>query len=211
MKLIRSYILAGLVVWLPILLSIFVVQFIIRLFDSSIMFLTKDYQLNIPGIGILFSLLILITTGFIATNVLGQYIVKCSDLIFEKIPFIRVIYKTSKQLIHQVFSDSSQAFRKVILVEYPKAGVWTIGFQTGAVLPQIQSHLGKDMVSIFIPTTPNPTGGHLIMVDKKDLIELDIPLETAFKLIISLGVMHPTTVHARPSKKLKSVKNKTEE
>ncbi len=209
MKLVRSYIFAGLIVWLPILLTIFVIQFIIRLFDGSVAFLPSQYQINVPGIGVIFSLVILMITGLIATNVFGQYLVKWPELLLEKIPFVSSVYKASKQLIQTVFSNNSQAFRKAVLIEYPRKGLWTIAFQTGQALPEVLKHTEADLISIFVPTTPNPTGGYLIMLPKHEIIELDLSVEAAFKLIISLGVMQPVTtpVMSVPSRK-KSTKGK---
>ena len=209
MKLVRSYIFAGLIVWLPILLTIFVIQFIIRLFDGSVAFLPTQYQINVPGIGVIFSLIILILTGLIATNVFGQYLVRWSELFLEKIPFVSSVYKASKQLIQTVFSNNSQAFRKAVLIEYPRKGLWTIAFQTGQALPEILKHTGADLIAIFVPTTPNPTGGYLIMVPKNEIIELNLSVEAAFKLIISLGVMQPVTtpIMSKPSRK-RSTKSK---
>lgn len=209
MKLVRSYIFAGLIVWLPVLLTIFVIQFIVRLFDGSMAFLPDDYQINIPGVGVLFSLVILILTGLIATNVFGQYLVKWSELLLERIPFVSSVYKASKQLIQTLFSNNSQAFRKAVLIEYPRKGLWTIAFQTGAALPEIVNHTEADLISIFVPTTPNPTGGFFLMVSKKEIIELNLSVDAAFKLIISLGVMQPLTtpVIPKPSRK-KSSKSK---
>lgn len=209
MKLIRSYILAGLIVWLPILLTIFVIQFIVRLFDSSMAFLPDDYQINIPGFGVIFSLVILILTGLIATNVFGQYLVKWSELLLERIPFVSSVYKASKQLIQTLFSNNSQAFRKAVLIEYPRKGLWTIAFQTGAAIPEIANHTGDDLISIFVPTTPNPTGGFFLMVSKNEIIELDVSVDAAFKLIISLGVMQPlTTLETSKLTRKQSTKSK---
>jgi len=191
-KLVRSYILAGLIVWLPVLLTIFVFQFIIRLFDSSMAFISKDYQINVPGFGVLCSLIILIVTGFIATNVIGQYLVRWSEILLEKIPFVRSVYKASKQLIQTLFSNNSQAFRKAVLIEYPRKGLWTIAFQTGPAMPEIIDQTEAELISIFVPTTPNPTGGYLIMLPKNEIIELNLSVDAAFKFIISLGVMQPT-------------------
>ena len=154
-------------------------------------------------------MIILILTGLIATNVFGQYLVRWSELFLEKIPFVSSVYKASKQLIQTVFSNNSQAFRKAVLIEYPRKGLWTIAFQTGQALPEILKHTGADLIAIFVPTTPNPTGGYLIMVPKNEIIELNLSVEAAFKLIISLGVMQPVTtpIMSKPSRK-RSTKSK---
>jgi uncharacterized membrane protein len=194
-KSIRSYLLAGLVVWLPILVTFVVLRFIVELLDQSMAFLPMAYQpeqligYNLPGLGVLLSLLLLFFTGLLATNFLGQRLVTWSESILDRIPLVRSIYNATKQVIQAIFSTNSQAFRKVLLVEYPRKGMWSVAFQTGIVGADIAKHMGVDMLSIFIPTTPNPTSGFLMMVPKSEAIELSMSVDDAFKLIISLGVM----------------------
>lgn len=198
LKPIRSYILAGLVVWLPILLTFYVIKFIVDLLDALI---PSKFQpdvllgFHIPGFGVLLSLGLLIFTGLIATNILGQRLLRIGDIILAKIPLVRTIYYGSQQIIRAVFASNSQAFRKVMLIQYPSKGIWTLAFLTGSVSPEITSHSGEDgMLSVFIPTTPNPTSGFLMMVAKKDAIALSMTIEEAMKYIISLGVVsHDTT------------------
>ncbi len=195
MKSIRSYLFAGLVVWLPILVTLIVLRFIIDLFDHSIALLPIAYQpkqwlgYNIPGSGLLLSLVVLFFTGVAATNFLGQRIVAWSEAILDHIPLVRSIYPATKQMIQTVFSSNSQAFRKVLLIEYPRKGLWSIGFQTSAVRAEISQAAGTEMLCIFVPTTPNPTGGFLVMVPRDEVVELSMSVDDAFKLIVSLGVM----------------------
>ncbi|HVT63220.1 MAG TPA: DUF502 domain-containing protein [Legionellaceae bacterium] len=195
MRYIRSYLLAGLVVWLPILLTIWILSFIIELLDHSIALLPATYQparvfgINIPGLGVIFSLVILLFTGLVATNFLGQRLMRWSELFLDKIPLVRSIYNTSKQMIQAVFSTNSQAFRKVVMVEYPRKGLWTLAFQTGTTSPELTKDLNTNMISIFVPTTPNPTAGFLLMVSKSEIKEISMTVEDALKYIISLGVM----------------------
>ena len=148
---------------------------------------------NLPGMGVLLSLLLLFVTGLLATNFLGQRLVQWSEKILDKIPLVRSIYNASKQVIHAIFSSNSQAFRQVLLVEYPRKGIWSIAFQTGVVRADITQHTGMEMLSIFVPTTPNPTAGFLMMIPKTEAIELSMTVDEAFKLIISLGVMQQAT------------------
>jgi uncharacterized membrane protein len=191
----RSYLLAGLVVWLPILVTIMVVRFIVDLLDQSIALLPDAYQpeqllgYHLPGVSVLLSLILLFVTGLLATNFLGQRLVRWSESILERIPLVRSIYNASKQVIQAVFSSNSQAFRKVLLIEYPRKGMWSVAFQTGVVQADITKHVGTEMLSVFIPTTPNPTSGFLMMIPKADAIELSMSVDDAFKLIVSLGVM----------------------
>ncbi|PJD91467.1 MAG: hypothetical protein CK424_06540 [Legionella sp.] len=194
MKHIRSYLLAGLVVWLPILLTIWILGFIVELLDRSVALLPNAYQpvhvfgVNLPGLGVVFSLIILLATGVFATNFLGQRLVRWSELFLDKIPLVRSIYNTSKQMIQAVFSTNSQAFRKVVMVEYPRKGMWTLAFQTGTTSQELTQDLGNDIISIFVPTTPNPTAGFLLMVPRCEVKELSMSVEDALKHIISLGV-----------------------
>ncbi len=201
MKFIRSYLLAGLVVWLPLLVTMMVLRFIVDLLDQSIALLPYAYQpdrligYHLPGFGVLLSLLLLFITGVLVTNFLGQRLMRWSELILDRIPLVRSIYNATKQMIQAVFSTNSQAFRKVLLVEYPRKGLWTLAFQTGVSPTEVTRHTGTEMLSIFVPTTPNPTGGFLMMIPKSDAIELSMSVDEAFKLIISLGVMQGHTLH----------------
>ncbi|MDP3704280.1 MAG: DUF502 domain-containing protein [Legionellaceae bacterium] len=207
-KSIRSYLLAGLVVWLPILVTFVVLRFIIDLLDQTMALLPNAYQpeqligINIPGLGVLLSLVLLLITGLIATNILGQRLVIMSEGLLDKIPLVRTIYNATKQMMHAIFASNSQAFRKVLMVEYPRKGMWSVAFQTGSASDEVVKHAGKEMVSIFIPTTPNPTSGFLMMVPREDVIELSMTTDEALKFIISLGVMQPHV----PTKSVKNVK-----
>ncbi len=196
-KSLRSYLLAGLVVWLPIIVTFVVLRFIIDLLDQTLALLPHAYQpeqligMNLPGLGVLLSLILLLITGIVATNFLGQRLVTWSEAVLDKIPLVRSIYNGTKQVIQTLFASNSQAFRKVLLVEYPRKGMWSIAFQTGLAPLDATNHVGVEMVSIFIPTTPNPTSGFLMMVPKSDTVEMAMSTEAALKLIISLGVMQP--------------------
>lgn len=194
-KSIRSYLLAGLVVWLPILITMGVLRFIIDLLDNTLALIPKAYQpeqligVHIPGFGVILSLLLLVSTGILAANFLGQRLVSWGESILSRIPLVRSIYNAVKQVINTVLSTNSEAFRKVLLIEYPRKGLWSIGFQTGAVNTEISNKINEEMISLFIPTTPNPTSGFLIMIPKKEAIELNMSIDEALKFIISLGVM----------------------
>lgn len=207
-KSLRSYLLAGLVVWLPILITIGVLRFIIDLLDNTVALIPKAYQPEqlighyIPGLGVILSLVILLITGIVATNYLGQRLVGWGESVLSKIPLVRSIYKTVKQVINAVLSTNSEAFRKVVLIEYPRKGLWSIAFQTGAANTAINAKTKDEMISIFIPTTPNPTSGFLMMLPKQEAIELDMSIDEALKFIISLGVMPLTSEAALAVKTL---------
>lgn len=194
-KSIRSYLLAGLVVWMPILVTMWILQFIVELLDSSIALLPDAYQpanligANVPGFGVLFSLLILLATGIFVTNYLGQRLVRWSELFLDKIPLVRSIYNTSKQVMQAIFSSNSNAFRNVVLVEYPRKDVWTLAFQTANAVPFLDKDKDNDMLSVFVPTTPNPTAGFLLLVSREQVKEVTLTVDEALKYIISLGVM----------------------
>lgn len=197
-KSLRSYLLAGLVVWLPILITIGVLRFIIDLLDQTMALLPHAYQPeqlighHVPGVGVLLSLTLLIFTGIFATNFFGQRLVSWGESILSRIPLVRSIYNAVKQVMNAVLSTNGEAFRKVLLIEYPRKGMWSLGFQTGSVSSEINlKSKEEEMVSVFIPTTPNPTSGFLLMVPKQDVFELNMSIDEALKFIISLGVMQP--------------------
>lgn len=194
---IKKYLLAGLVVWLPIIATIIILRFLIDLLDKTISLLPDSYNpeallgVNIPGLGVILSIIVLFITGILATNLFGQKLVSISEAILDRIPLVRTIYSATKQMIEAVVSTNSQAFRKVVLVEYPRKGLWSLAFQTGASFKEVGEKTNQQMLSIFVPTTPNPTSGFLMMVAKDEVLELEMSVDTALKFIISLGVMQP--------------------
>ncbi|KTD64074.1 DUF502 domain-containing protein [Legionella spiritensis] len=203
-KSIRSYLFAGLVVWLPIVVTFVVLRFIIDILDSTFALLPAAYQpqqllgTKIPGLGVIFSFVLLIGTGIIATNILGQRIFGWGESILAKIPLVRSIYNASKQVIQAIFSTNSQAFRKVLLIQYPREGLWSLAFLTGSPGKELFAHTEDEMLSVFVPTTPNPTSGFLMMVPKKDAVEIGMSIDEALKYIISLGVMQPALTSELP-------------
>jgi uncharacterized membrane protein len=215
----RKYILAGLLVWLPIWGTYAILRFILKLIETGTNDLLKalppymhpNYLLgfDIPGtiIGIVITLIILIVTGLIATNFLGKRLVKIWDKMLDKIPFVRTIYSAIKQVVSAMVKPSAESFSKVLLIEYPRRGIWSVAFQTSAGFTGVPTQ--DDMITVFIPTTPNPTSGLLTIVARKDATELNMSVEEAIKMIISLGVMIPehmltpegiTSAHERDSK-----------
>jgi len=191
----KRYLLAGLVVWLPILVTIVVLRFIIDLLDGVMALLPKAYQpeqwfgMHIPGLGAILSLLLLLATGIFVTNFLGQRMVVWGESLLARIPLVRSIYNAVKQVINTIVSSNGDAFRKVMLIEYPRKDMWSLAFQTGVVKKEISDEVQQEMISLFIPTTPNPTSGFLVMLPKTEAIELSMSIDEALKLIISLGVM----------------------
>lgn len=194
-KTIRRYLLAGLLVWLPIVATLVVLRFIIDLLDKTLALLPYSLRpeqllgVHIPGLGVLLSLALLLATGLLATNFLGQKLVVLGESLLARIPLVRSIYHAVKQVVETLISNNSQAFRKVLLIEYPRKGLWSIAFQTGKPNAQVQSHVGEELITVFVPTTPNPTSGFLMMIPVSDTEELDMSIDEALKVIISLGVM----------------------
>lgn len=198
MSYIRRWFISGLLVWVPIWVTILVIKFLADVLGSVLSLAPKSYQpdallgFHIPGIGVVLILLIILITGAIAANFIGSSLVGLWDSLIGRIPLVRTIYMSVKQVMQTLFKPGGQSFRKVLLVEYPRAGMWSLAFQTRDTTPEVEQYLnGEAMVSLFIPTTPNPTSGFLMMVPRKSVIEMNISVEQALKFVISLGVMQP--------------------
>lgn len=194
----KKYFIAGLLVWLPILATVFVLKFILGILDSAVEVLPNCVQL--PGLGLVTSILIIMLTGLLVRNFLGEQLLAASERLLQKIPMVRTIYSGTKQILETVLASKGQSFRKVLLIEYPRKGVWSIGFQTGLAHPEINKHTGKMMLSVFIPTTPNPTSGFLVLVPADEVTELSISIEEALKFVISLGTIISNTMPANKTK-----------
>ena len=191
MKKFRTIIVAGLLVWIPLGATIFVLRLLIGLFGNMDSWLSDRLGLPVAGIGILLALLVLLGTGLIAANYFGKRFVSFWESLLERIPLVRNIYSAVKRFAEIVLSDSSQSFSKVLLIEYPRKGLYSLSFQTSQDLGEVQGKTGEDLVCVFVPTTPNPTSGLILMVPKQDVIELDMGVEDALKMVISLGVVVP--------------------
>ena len=195
---VRKYFISGLLVWLPIIITVLVIKFLVDILSKSLLLLPPEMQpdvilgYHVPGVGVVLTLLVIFFTGVFTANVIGRWFLKLGDSFMSHIPLVRSIYTGVKQVTQTVFTPGGQSFRKVILVEYPCAGVWSMAFQTGEVSKTIESQIGNEpMVSYFIPTTPNPTSGFLMMAPKSKVIELDMSVDQALKFVISLGVVSP--------------------
>jgi uncharacterized membrane protein len=198
LKRFRRYLVAGVLVWLPLGLTIFLLRILIGLMDRSLLLLPQQYRpeeligMAIPGLGVILTVLLLLLTGLLAANFVGRSFVGGWEALMDRIPVVRSIYSGAKNFAEIVFSDSGNAFKKVLLVEYPRKGIYSITFQTARDLGEIQGRLDEDVISCFVPTTPNPTSGFIIIVPKKDVIELDMEVDEAVRLVMSLGVVIPT-------------------
>ncbi|SMN01484.1 Transporter [uncultured Candidatus Thioglobus sp.] len=196
MKKIRKYFISGLLFWIPLGLSIVVISFFLELLDNLVpaQYLPEAlFELShiIPGVGIVLVLLIIFFTGILVSNFIGRKLLQFWDKFLNKIPGFRSVYNALKQLSDTVLSPSGKSFKKALLIEYPRKGLWTIAFKTGDYQGEIADKVGVELVNIYVPTTPNPTSGFFIMLPKDDVIELDMHVDEAFKLIISTGVVEP--------------------
>jgi len=193
----RRYLIAGLLLWLPLWVTFLVLKFLIGLLDQTILLLPEQYRpeqligIYIPGLGVLLSFIIIILTGVLVTNFLGRRLIHLWESMLARIPLVRTIYHSVKQVAETLFSTKEPAFRKVLLVEYPRKGMWGVAFQTGTGWQQARDIIGEELLTVFIPTTPNPTSGYLIVIPKKDTVELEVSVDQALRLVISLGVISP--------------------
>lgn len=193
----RRYLIAGLLVWLPIVATVLILKFLIDVVDQTLLLLPEDVQpetligFRVPGLGFLLSGMVLLVTGMVVTNLLGSSMVRLWEGMLARIPFVRAIYSASKQLTETLFSGSGKSFRKVVLVRYPHPGLWALAFLTGEGMPEANAKTGRDLVNIFVPTTPNPTSGFFLMVPREDMVELDMPVDVGIKLILSAGAVSP--------------------
>lgn len=198
MSLFRRYFISGLLVWLPIWVTLLAMTFLFDLMSNTLLLLPHRYQpdvllgFHVPGIGVIITLSVIFVTGIVVANFVGRRLVIIGDAMIGRIPLVRTVYTGVKQLVDTLFTPGGQSFRKVLLIEYPRAGLWTLAFQTGDVASQMQSLITQDpMISLYVPTTPNPTSGFLMLVARKDVIEIDMSVDQALKFIISLGVVQP--------------------
>ena len=182
--------------WIPLGLSIVLIKFFLELVDSIVpaQYLPEnllELEMPVPGSGVVLVLLIILITGALVSNYIGRKLLKVWEKLLNKIPGFRGLYNALKQLSDTVFSANSDSFKKALLIEYPRKGLWTIAFQTGDYHGEVEQKIGQEIINIYVPTTPNPTSGFFIMLPKTDVIELDMSVDEAFKLIISTGVVTP--------------------
>lgn len=193
----RRYIVAGLLVWVPLGVTVLVVKFLIDLMDQLLLLIPYDYRpevllgFNIPGLGVLLALVIVIVTGVVVANLFGRQLVRVWEDFLARIPLVRSIYSSVKQVTETIFSSNGNSFRRVVLVEYPRKGIWTLAFLTGEGIKVFEEKTGESLINVFVPTTPNPTSGFFLMIRREDAIELDISVDSALRMIISTGVVVP--------------------
>jgi uncharacterized membrane protein len=196
----RRYIMAGLLFWVPVGATLFVLDVFVGVMDRTLLLLPPAYRpetllgFNIPGLGIVLTVIVLIVTGILVANLVGRKLVSFSEGLLHRIPLVRTVYSASKNFAEVLFTDTSQAFKKVLLIQYPRKGVYSLCFQTSTDLVEIQARTSEDLICVFVPTTPNPTSGFIIMVPRAECIELDMDIEQALKMVVSLGVVVPDWV-----------------
>jgi uncharacterized membrane protein len=195
---VRRYLIAGLLVWLPIIATVLVVRFILHLVDQTLLLLPRSLQpeallgMHIPGLGAVLAVLVLLATGLLVTNIVGRSLVRAWEDLLNRIPFVRAIYGGVKSFSTTILSNSGNSFKKVLMIEYPRAGLWSIGFQTASDV-RITPLQGREaQLCVFIPTTPNPTSGFIVLIPRSQAIELDMSVDAAMKMIVTLGVIMPT-------------------
>jgi len=194
---VKKYLITGVLIWIPLVITLWVLKLIVDTLDQSMLLLPQQWRtesflgVHVPGLGVILTLVIVFATGVFATNFFGARLVQLWHAILHRIPVVKTIYSSVKQISDTLFSSGGQAFRKALLVQWPREGMWTIAFQTGTPGGDVVNHLRGDYVSVYVPTTPNPTSGYFMMALRKDVIELDMSVDDALKYIISMGVVAP--------------------
>ena len=201
----RTYLLAGVVVTAPIGITIWLLWLVVDLFDRAVVPLIPDAYnpsdilgTNVPGVGIVIVLILVTLVGAFVTNVAGRFIVRFGERMVARVPVVRTVYGVLKQIFDAVLAQSADAFREVVLIEYPRRGIWVIGFVTSPTRGEVQRVLDDETVNLFLPTTPNPTSGFLLFVPRKDCIPLNMTVEEGVKLVISGGIVSPPSSTSRP-------------
>jgi uncharacterized membrane protein len=204
MATLRRYLIAGLLVWIPLAITAWVVSLLVDLMDHSLLIVPVRYRseallgFHLPGLGAVLTLAILLATGAVAANFFGKRLLVIWEGLLGRIPIVRSIYGGVKQISDTLFSPDGKAFRRAVLVRYPHAGAWTVALVTGSPEHEVTDHLGHDQISVFVPTTPNITAGFFLIVPRADTIELNMSVDQALKYIISMGVAEPPRLGSRP-------------
>ena len=205
MKRLRNYFISGLLFWIPLALSVLLIKFFLEIVNNLVPAkLLPESLLNldttIPGSGIVLVILVILITGALVTNILGRKLLDLWERALNKIPGFRNIYNALKKISSTVLNTSSESFRKAFLIQYPSKGIWVIAFQSGDYKGEVESIIGKDVINLFVPTTPNHTSGFFVIIPKKDAVELKMSVEEAFKLVISAGVVTPENLKIKEKK-----------
>jgi uncharacterized membrane protein len=197
----KRYFIAGFLVGVPLAVTIWLIRFLLTTMDGVLpewMIPDVIERQHIPGMGLVAVLLLVFATGVLAANFIGERLVRWWEMLLARIPIVRTIYSSVKQVSDTILSPNGQAFRKAVLVQYPRQGSWTIAFLTGAPGPGVTEHLPGEHVSVYVPTTPNPTSGFFLLMPKREVVELDMSVDAALKYIVSMGVVAPPGNTRRP-------------
>ncbi|QGT77533.1 DUF502 domain-containing protein [Guyparkeria halophila] len=193
----RRWLIAGILVWAPLAVTFWVVNALISFMDKSIVLLPAAYRpeallgFELPGMGAFFAVVIVLLTGALVANILGRSLIHAWERLLNRIPLVRSIYSAVKQVVETFVSQDSRSFREVVLVEYPRRNAWSIAFVSGEPIGEVQDRTEEHLVTLFVPTAPNPTSGFVIMVPRSELIELNMTVEEGFRMVVSLGVVVP--------------------
>ncbi|CAN5351898.1 DUF502 domain-containing protein [soil metagenome] len=193
----RRYIVAGLLIWVPLGVTLLVVAFLVNLMDRTLLLIPPPYRpdrlfgIDIPGLGVVLLFILVLGTGMLVANLFGRRLVAFWESVLNRIPLVRSVYSGAKQVAETMLSDNNESFKRVFLIQYPRRGVWSLCFQTATEIGELQDKTESEVVCVFVPTTPNPTSGFIVYAPKEDLRELDMSVDEALKMIISLGVVVP--------------------
>jgi len=194
---IRNYLIGGLLVWIPIMVTVWVVRFLARILDQSLLLLPSPWRpealfgMYVPGLGVILSLLLLLLTGVLVKNLFGGRMVRGLESLVRRVPVIGPVYSGAKTFSETVLTDKGSSFKQVVMVEFPRKGVFSIGFITSEDLEEVQARTAQDVTCVFVPTTPNPTTGFIILVPRDEVVRLDMTVDDAFKMLLTLGVVVP--------------------
>ena len=197
MAALRRYLVAGLLVWVPLGVTLLIISWMVSLIDQTLLLLPLQWRpeqvigFNIPGLGFVLTAAVVIGTGIGITHFFGLRVVDLGERLLNRIPVVRSIYSSVKQLTETLFTNSGQSFNKVVLVQFPHPQAWAVGFLTGTAAAEARLRTGRDLVNVFVPTTPNPTSGFFLMVPREQLVELDMSVDEGLKLMLSIGVVQP--------------------
>jgi uncharacterized membrane protein len=193
----RNYLIAGLLIWIPVMVTVWVVKFVSAILDTSLLLLPPSWRPEalvgsyVPGVGIILSLALLIVTGVVVRNLFGGQIIAGIEGLVRRIPVIGAVYGGAKTFSETVLTDKGKSFKQVVLLEFPRKGIRSVGFITSEEMEEVQGKTEQDVVCVFVPTTPNPTTGFLVMVPRDEVIRLDMTVDEAFRMLLTLGVVVP--------------------
>jgi len=205
---VKKYLITGLLIWIPLVITLWVLKLLVDLMDQSLLLVPEQYRsealfgFHVPGMGMALTLAIVLATGALAANFFGRKLLALGDRLLQRVPVVRSIYGGVKQISDTLFSPEGKAFRRAVLVRYPHAGAWTVALVTGTPEHEVADILGRDQISVFVPTTPNITAGFFLIVPRSETVELDMGVDAALKYIISMGVAEPASRQVRATQRI---------